>query len=480
MFVNRVKGDLVLQVQPNMTVKEMIMKYCSKIVESPDKFGTSIFIAYEGKKIDPNSSALIGNLFKSKDELFVFYETEEDNSSLVKKNEQQKKKIRIRQYDSMNSKKSQSNSKNINYEKKEKKEQVKDTLEDMALLGSIEKQKIVHELKTTPNDFISIDECLKSNDEHFMILGILAKYLEKIGIVCSVERKNAMNEEDQQDANQLLQFIFNGYILKKKYILDFALSPKRIEQLINNEDQRDKFNENLKMELSKGLSIDKGELIIKEFEKSKDVYTVLLVFRSGLDKILTKDILDNILKKNKYDFKYFSNLQIAPIIETIRLNRSMLDSRGDNKDDSRWGYCELRGGEEYIPPVGWMRFGLRVFDKYDNGDNDWLSYDNRDGEWCIAYSGLSGFTKGYEQIENYEDAKHMGKKIGNGVFVWNDPKEMKDKIEVININGTNYKLGLMLRVKPDKIRVPKGVSNVWVVNGIADEIRPYGILLQKA
>ena len=92
MFVNRVKGDLVVQVQPNMTVKEMIMKYCSKIVESPDKFGTSIFIAYEGKKIEPNSSALIGNLFKPKDELFVFYETEEDNSSLVKKNEQQKKK----------------------------------------------------------------------------------------------------------------------------------------------------------------------------------------------------------------------------------------------------------------------------------------------------------------------------------------------------------------------------------------------------
>ena len=38
----------------------------------------------------------------------------------------------------------------------------------------------------------------------------------------------------------------------------------------------------------------------------------------------------------------------------------------------------------------------------------------------------------------------------------------------------------MLRVKPDKIRIPKSASNVWVVNGIADEIRPYGILLQKA
>ena len=100
--------------------------------------------------------------------------------------------------------------------------------------------------------------------------------------------------------------------------------------------------------------IDKEELIIKEFEKSKELYSVLLVFRSNFDTILTKDILYNIFKTNKYDFKYFTNLQIASIIETIRLNRSMLDSRGDNKDDSRWGYGKLRGGEDIYPQlVGW-------------------------------------------------------------------------------------------------------------------------------
>ena len=391
------------------------------------------------------------------------------------KNEQQKKRIRRRQYESMNSSNSK-NSQNIYVEKKEK---IKDTLEDMALLGSIEKQKIIHEKKTSPNQFIPVDLCLKSNDEHLQILGILGKYLENIGIYCTIEKNDAINEEDQQDANQLLQFIFNGYILKKKYILDFALAKKRIEQLYKYEAQRNIFNDNLKEEISKALNIDKDELIAKEFEKSKEVYTVLLVFRTNLSVVLTKEMLHNIFQKNKYDLKHFSNLQVQPIIEIIRLNKSMLDSRGDNKDDSRWGYDELRGGEEYIPPVGWFRYGLRVFDKYDNGNNDWLSYDNREGEWCIAYSGLSGFIKQYEQLANYEDAKHMGKKIGNGVFIWNDPKYLKEKIENINVNGSNYKLGLMLRVKPEKIRVPKNVPNVWIVNGTADEIRPYGILLLK-
>ena len=476
-FVNHIKGDLNLQVSENITVKEMVMKYCSKIGESPDKFGKNIFLAHEKKKIDTNSLVPICNIFKQKDFIYVLYE--EDDANLVIKNEQQKKRIRRRQYDSMNSMNMMNMkiSQNSYYEKKEK---IKDTLEDMALLGSIEKQKIVHQLKSSPNDFISIEDCIISEDEHYKVLGILAKYLEKIGISCVIEKKDVTNEEGQQDANQLLQFIFNGYILKKKYILDFALSKNRIQQLLSNENARNDFNENLKIEISKGLNIDKEELIIKDFEKSNEVYTVILVFKSNLNIILTKEILYNIFKNNKYDFKHFSNLKIDSIIETIRLNKSMLDSRGDNKDDSNWGYNELRGGEAYNPPVGWIRFGLKVFGKYDNGNNDWLSFDNRDGEWCIAYSGLSGFTKKYEQLEFYEDVKHIGKKIGPGVFVWNDPKLMKEKIEIINICGLDLRLGLMLRVKPDRIRVPKNIENVWVVNGTADEIRPYGILLQQA
>ena len=37
----------------------------------------------------------------------------------------------------------------------------------------------------------------------------------------------------------------------------------------------------------------------------------------------------------------------------------------------------------------------------------------------------------------------------------------------------------MLRVNPSKIRVPEKDKNIWVVNGIPEELRPYGILFKK-
>ena len=186
-----------------------------------------------------------------------------------------------------------------------------------------------------------------------------------------------------------------------------------------------------------------------------------------------------IFKKSKFDIKYFSDIEYIPILETIRLNKSMLDSQGNNKNDLFWGYNETRGGEIYYPPVGWHRYGLRVFNKYDNQNNDWLSYDNRKGEWCISYSGLSGFTNKNQSLENDNDIKNPGQKIGNGVFTWFKPELINNYTESIDVNGINYKMALMLRVNPKKIRIPQSDQNVWVVNGNPDEIRPYGILLKK-
>lgn len=53
------------------------------------------------------------------------------------------------------------------------------------------------------------------------------------------------------------------------------------------------------------------------------------------------------------------------------------------------GENETRAGEPYIPPKGWIRYGLNVSGKYDKGNNDWLAYDNSKGEWCIAYHGVA-------------------------------------------------------------------------------------------
>ena len=56
---------------------------------------------------------------------------------------------------------------------------------------------------------------------------------------------------------------------------------------------------------------------------------------------------------------------------------------------------------------------------------------------------------------------------------------MEENTEEININRTNYKVGFMIRIKPDKIRCPKTKDDIWVVNGNEDEFRPYGILIKK-
>ena len=51
--------------------------------------------------------------------------------------------------------------------------------------------------------------------------------------------------------------------------------------------------------------------------------------------------------------------------------------------------------------------------------------------------------------------------------------------ETIDANGEKYKVGFMVRVKPDKIRASKKNEKIWVVNGNDNELRPYGILIKK-
>ena len=468
-FINQNKGNLSLQLPSNMTIKEMVNKYCIKADEDKNEFGKSIFLSHNQSKIDLNSQEMIGNIFKGIDTVYVIYSSDDD-PSVVEENNEEKKRIRKKQFNTMNKKSQQ-----------DKKQKVKDTLKDMALFGSIENQKIQKELKNHKERFISSDECLNSKDEQFFILGILAKYLENIGIQSVIEKADVTDdEEEQKDANTLLQFICNGYILRKKFELNFRLSKQRIQQLRTDESQQERFNEAVKKEISNAYKISQDDLIVTEFLKNRNYYTVLLIFRNNFNISLTKEESTNIFKNNKFDLKHFFEVNELPILETIRLNKSMLDERGNNKDDSNWGFGEERGGEEYFPPEGWYRYGLRVFDKYDNKDNDWLSYDNRNGEWCIAYTGLSGFTKNIKQYnENDNDIKNPGKKVGNGVTTWFKPKFMDDNTGIINAKGINYKMGLMLRINPDKIRIPQSNKNVWVVNGIPDEIRPYGILLKK-
>ena len=180
----------------------------------------------------------------------------------------------------------------------------------------------------------------------------------------------------------------------------------------------------------------------------------------------------------------------------------MLDQEGNRKEN--WEEGGKRGGFDYFPPVkDWIGFGLKVKGRYDKGNDDWLAADGNPNEWAVAYHGVgSGVTDNLEDIankiakgglkpgsgqvyENAEDRFHPGNKVGRGVYCSPNPDVLEEyasqaKTET-KVNGKQYMIGFMLRVKPDKIRSPKDedVDDYWVLNGTTDEVRPYRILVKE-
>ena len=355
-------------------------------------------------------------------------------------------------------------------------------LEKMVIDSYVIKEINEKDIKTSPEKFISIDDCLKykdKKDDQFFILGILAKYLEKIGIKTLIKKTiNLPRNSHLIDYHKtLLQFICNGYILKNKYILNFALNDDRRTILIKDITERCKFNEKLKNVMSKKYNLKDEEIIITNYKIINNQFSAIIIFKSNFNRNITKNELIEIFQ-NDADLIKITSIEKELIIPSIRLDRSMLDYQGDNKDN-KWRENEKRGGEPYYPPKGWIKYGIRIADCYDNKNNDWITLYHKTGEWCTAYCGITGITKKIEQIyENENDIKHPGEKIGIGVYCSIKSNIMGENTEIININGYDYKIGFMIRVKPDKIRCPESYKDIWVVNGNYDEFRPYGILLK--
>ena len=174
----------------------------------------------------------------------------------------------------------------------------------------------------------------------------------------------------------------------------------------------------------------------------------------------------------------------------------MLDYRGNNRDGGWAKEGEKRGGEEYIPPAGWIGYGLKVKDVYDN--DTWIGMENLEGEWGVAYHGVArqensanvqkitgniykgGFKpSGAGKCTNDDDIRHPGKKCGLGVYCTPDIKYAEDYAGKIKFNNEEYKCVLMLRVNPEKIRQSKRFPKEYILEPNSDEIRPYRILLKK-
>jgi hypothetical protein len=324
---------------------------------------------------------------------------EEKRKEEEKRNLEIKNKINMNQYNLRNSGETKDNNKSENIILIEQKGSIKgmsnediiretkkvQVIEDMSAYGTITKEEIIKERKTNPEKFISTEEIIQQkSNEQLNALGIFSKVLENQGMVTAIEKNSG--EEEKKAAMTTLQFLVNGMSNRTKYNLHFDFGDEKNSKLLNDEEERLKLHDKIRKKLSKEFNINEEDIIITFPRKGS--YQVSVIFKSE-DFELSEDKLKEKFKGLKDELGQLKQIEKGIIMDGCKLNPSMLDYRGNNKDGGWAGKGEKRGGEEYIPPIGWTGYGLRVYNVYDNGDNTWIGMNNCKGEWCVPYHGVA-------------------------------------------------------------------------------------------
>ena len=242
---------------------------------------------------------------------------------------------------------------NTNITNEEEREKyINETIEDMSIMGTIIKDQILYDRQTNPEKYIPIKEAIKTGEKNnpLFIIGLLAQTLDDEGITTAIEKE--INNKNEEETSTCLQFLVNGYATKKKYILHFDFEEERNNQLLNNKKEQELFNDKLRKTLAKEYNIKENDIIISFPQKGS--YETTIIFKSNNFINLDKKEL---LEKFKYEPELgkLKDLYTDLILSGCKLNKNMFDSKGNNKDGG-WGINEKRGGEPYLPPIGWIRY----------------------------------------------------------------------------------------------------------------------------
>ena len=386
----------------------------------------------------------------------------------------------------------------------EKENDLNELLSDMSFYGEITKKEILREKEINPNKYISIDEAIEKGrsvfsqegyQNEYFVLSILAKVLMNEGCIVAIEKDKPNTTEGNNELNTTVQFLVNGMYNFKKYIFHFDFGEEINNELIKNTKKQTHFNLKLKKKLLSLLKLQKNDIIMCNPRNGS--YEITAIIKQNTFYQLSEEQLFQELSKDP-TFSNIKQVEYNILLSGCKLNPYMLDSRGDNKDGG-WGINETRGGKPYYPPQGWIGYGLRVLDRFDNGDNTWLDYRNiSDNEWAVAYHGVGSLLSGSQIInavnnmafnsfqsangqgyKNSNDVFHLGEKVGEGVYVTPQPNVMENHCGIINCGDKNYKVGIMTRVKPKLIRCPSEKQDYLVINGTDNEVRPYRILIKE-
>ena len=180
-----------------------------------------------------------------------------------------------------------------------------------------------------------------------------------------------------------------------------------------------------------------------------------------------------------------------------------LDSRGDFLIPNLNNITK-RGKENYNPPYGWIGVGLNVITKYtenqEDKDGDWLKgYKN--SKWANAYMGFSQEENAkikisdcnikeylhkliqknekleiFEKKLDFKNNNHCINKFQKGIYLYPKIENAEKDAVKVNINGKEFQILLMARVKIDEIVKPEN-QEIWALD--KKFIRIYRILFKE-
>jgi hypothetical protein len=189
-----------------------------------------------------------------------------------------------------------------------------------------------------------------------------------------------------------------------------------------------------------------------------------------------------------------------PLISYFELEPTIFDPDFNFEYTTDMPTEDTRGGLPYYLPIGWYRHALKVIDKYSDG-NVWLSCDNVEGEWAVAFHGtkveaIKGITqqglvtskavRDAMKIEAIEQKGTDFDKEGFYVATHCDggahPVYTKPfTIPSLRNKSETFRVVFQCRVKPGAYTThtsPVNEGEAWRFVD-PDAIRPYGILVKN-
>ena len=355
----------------------------------------------------------------------------------------------------------------------------KNLIINMIEVGTMYANKINLIKKNNPHYFLNVDEIINDENHAYFPICILAKSLEKNGIVTAVEfNENVSDEELLRNS----QYVGNGLCNLSKIEIDFDFNEDKNKELLEDLNAQKSFNEEIINEISNLTETPVQDIILCNARKGS--YKIDAFFSTIFDgfKGLVEKLKQLSVKCDKL------HVQEKPLLEGMILNTRMFDIKGNRNDG--WGENETRGKFPYFPPNGWTGYGIKVEDQYDRGNNTWLDYnDENEGVWSVVYHGTSlqfvkgimehGLKKGERQAfesDDDENENHPNKKVGIGVYT--TPKISIAESYALDNEVEGYICAFMCRANPKLARICNN-GDYWVVEGTNQDLRPYRLLIKK-